>query len=109
MVGTATVGLGYFITNVPLQTYLVDIYRQYAASAIGATVVVRCIFATLLPLGALPLYSRLGLGWGNSVLGFIAALFIPVPLVLMRFGEHMRKKYRVNMSDDDSNVATIEL
>ncbi|TVY13955.1 Efflux pump rdc3 [Lachnellula arida] len=81
MIGTATVGLGYFITNIPLQAYLVDVYHQYAASAVGATVVLRCIFATILPLGALPLYNRLGLGWGNSVLGFIAVLFIPVPLV----------------------------
>ncbi|TGO63399.1 hypothetical protein BCON_0013g00450 [Botryotinia convoluta] len=91
MIGTATVGLGYFITNIPLQAYLVDIYHEYAASAVGATVVLRCIFATVIPMGALPLYDRFGLGWGNSVLKFIAVLFIPVPLLLMRFGEHLRR------------------
>ncbi|KAI9650700.1 hypothetical protein NHQ30_000722 [Ciborinia camelliae] len=95
MIGTATVGLGYFITNIPLQAYLVDIYHEYAASAVGATVVLRCIFATVIPLGALPLYDKLGLGWGNSVLGFIAVLFIPVPLLLMRFGERLRNSTKI--------------
>lgn len=94
MIGTATVGLGYFITNIPLQTYLVDVYQHYAASAIGATVVLRCIFATVLPLGALPLYHRLGMGWGNSVLGFIAAAFIPASLLLVRYGARLRRRFR---------------
>jgi hypothetical protein len=94
MIGTATVGLGYFITNIPLQTYLVDVYQDYSASAIGATVVLRCIFATVLPLGGLPLYHRLGMGWGNSVLGFVAAAFIPAPLLLVRYGARLRQRFR---------------
>lgn len=93
LIGTATVGFGYFITNIPLQAYLVDVYHEYAASAVGATVVLRCIFATVIPLGALPLYEKLGLGWGNSVLGFIALVFVPVPVLLIRFGERLRGRY----------------
>ena len=92
MVGTATVGFGYFITNIPLQAYFVDIFEQYAASAISASVVVRCIVAAVLPLGAPPLYGKLGLGWGNSVLGFIAVAFIPIPIIMMRRGERLRAR-----------------
>ena len=92
MIGTATVGLAYFITNIPLQAYLVDTFSQYAASAIAATVVFRCVVATVLPLAAPPLYQKLGLGWGNSILGFIAVAFIPIPIFMMRFGERLRSK-----------------
>ena len=92
MIGTATVGLGYFITNIPLQAYFVDTFKHYAASAIAATVVFRCVVATVLPLAAPPLYRRLGLGWGNSILGFIAVAFIPIPLIMMRLGERLRSK-----------------
>ena len=92
MIGTATVGLGYFITNIPLQAYFVDIYGRHAASAISATVVVRCLMATILPLAAPPLFNKIGLGWGNSVFGFIALTFIPIPLLMMRHGEKLRTR-----------------
>lgn len=39
------------------------------------------------------MYQRLGLGWGNSLLGFIALLLIPVPFVIMRYGEWLRKRF----------------
>ena len=91
MVGTAAVGAGFFLTLIPMQAYFVDVFGYYAASAIAATVVVRCFIATFLPLAGPPLYSRLGFGWGNSLLGFIALLFIPVPIFVMRFGERLRR------------------
>lgn len=92
MVGTATIGLGYFITNVPLQAYFVDVFGYISASAIAATIVVRCLLATVLPLAGPPLYNRLGLGWGNSLLGFIALLLVPIPLIIIRIGGRYRDR-----------------
>ena len=36
------------------------------------------------------MYDALGVGWGTSVLGFIALAFIPMPLILWTFGERIR-------------------
>lgn len=45
-------------------------YTKYAASAIAASSVLRSIAGGLVPLAGIPLYDRLGLGWGNTLLGF---------------------------------------
>ena len=62
MIGTATLGSGFFDTTIPLSAYLVDAYGVHAASAIGATVVVRCMVGAILSLTKTPLYANLGLG-----------------------------------------------
>ena len=94
MLGTAALGFGFFVTSIPLNAYLVDAYRLHAASAIAATIVLRCIVGALLPLAGPTLYASLGYGWGNSLLGFVALLFVPVPIMSMRFGERLRRNRR---------------
>lgn len=80
--------------SMPIQTYLVDAFTRYAASAIAAVAVWRSIVGALLPLAGLPMYERLGVGWGNSLLGFIAVALAPIPFLLLKFGERIRKDPR---------------
>ncbi|KAI4119372.1 MAG: hypothetical protein LQ338_007285 [Usnochroma carphineum] len=76
-----------------VQTYLVDTYTRFAASAIAAATVLRSLAGFGFPLFAPYMYDRLGYGWGNSLLGFIAiGLGIPAPLLLWAFGERLRKR-----------------
>ena len=75
--------------------YLVDTYTRYSASAIAATKVLQSITGAVLPLAGPALYSRLGLGWGNSVLAFIAVAFFPVPFLFYRYGERLRNMFSV--------------
>lgn len=46
--------------------------------------------AAVLPLAAPKMYETLGLGWGNSLLAFLALAMIPIPVVLFFRGEKMR-------------------
>jgi hypothetical protein len=80
--------IGLFL---PLTTYLVDCYPMYAASAMAANTVFRSLAGMLLPLAGPSMYANLGLGWGNSLLGFLCVLMIPVPLLLHRYGGRLRK------------------
>ena len=50
-------------SQVCIQTYLVDAFPQYAASAIAAIIVLRCIFGTILSIFGAKLYESLGYGW----------------------------------------------
>jgi hypothetical protein len=75
--------------------YLIDAFTIYAASALAANTAVRSIGNAILPLAGLPMYKALGMGWGNSLLGFIAILFIPVPFLMLRWGERLRKKFEI--------------
>ena len=99
MLGTATLGFGFFVTTIPLNAYLVDAYKLYAASAIAVTIVMRCIVGAVLPLAGPPLYQALGYGWGNGVLALVALVFVPVPVLFMRFGERIRKRGKIDIVD----------
>lgn len=75
-----------------VQTYLVDAFEQYAASAIAANMVLRNLVGALLPLGGRRLFETLGIGWGNSLLAFIGIALVPFPLMLYKYGERIRRK-----------------
>ncbi|RMZ82169.1 hypothetical protein DV738_g1860, partial [Chaetothyriales sp. CBS 135597] len=76
-----------------LQTYIVDAYQRYAASAVGAATFLRSLAGFGFPLFARPMFKALGLGWGNSLLAFLGiGIGIPAPLLLWKYGEMLRKK-----------------
>lgn len=81
----------------PIQTYIVDSFPQYAASAMAGMTCVRMLFGAVLPLAGPSMYRSLGLGWGNSLLGFVAVGMIPVPALIFKYGTTMRKKWPVKL------------
>ena len=96
IIGTALVGIGNIAVFMCITSYLVDAFTIFAASALAANTVVRSIMGALLPLAGQSMYASLGLGWGNSLLGFIAVACIPVPWALMKYGEKLRKSFDMN-------------
>jgi hypothetical protein len=76
-----------------VQNYLLDAYPRYAASVTAALTVLRSLLGALLPLGGLQMYDALDLGWGNSLLAFIALALVPIPVVFYVYGERLRKRF----------------
>ena len=76
--------------KISIQAYTIDAFTLYAASGLAANTVIRSIMAALIPLAAPKLYAVLGLGWGNSLLAFLALAMVPVPVLLFFYGERMR-------------------
>ncbi|KAI1384847.1 major facilitator superfamily domain-containing protein [Hypoxylon trugodes] len=93
---TSLAGVGLIFSFVPTQIYMVDAFTKYAASALAATSVVRSIFGGCLPIAGLPMYSTLGYGWGNSLLGFLAIIASVAPFLFLKYGEKLRTKYEVS-------------
>ena len=94
ILGTGVVGLGLLATFMPIQTYLVDAFTIYAASALAANTVLRSLVGAVLPLAGQKMYATLGLGWGNSLLAFIALAMCPIPVIFYRYGEKIRTSPR---------------
>jgi hypothetical protein len=90
-------GFGLMGIFAPLQTYMIDCFPQFAASAIAGMTALRCLFGALLPLAGPSMYQSLGLGWGNSLLGFLAIAFIPVPALLFRYGKVIRERWPITV------------
>jgi len=107
VLGTAFLGAGLFIIMVlpqillsrsyancekmPAAVYLVDAYTIHAASAAAAATVFRSLLGAFLPLAGGKMYDSLGVGWGTSVMAFIAVAFIPVPFLFFKYGQRIRE------------------
>ncbi|KAJ4288985.1 hypothetical protein N0V90_011327 [Kalmusia sp. IMI 367209] len=90
VIGTAILGGAMMIVFMPGLTYLVDAFTVHAASVSAAATVFRSLLGALLPLAGNAMYDALGVGWGNSLLGFIAVACIPVPVLFWIYGERIR-------------------
>ncbi|KAE8444769.1 hypothetical protein EG329_014229 [Mollisiaceae sp. DMI_Dod_QoI] len=98
IVGTSFIGLGNLFVMLPAQIYLVDAFGpKAAASALAANGLLRSLFGTFLPLAAPRLYASLGYGWGNSIFGFLALAFIPVPILFYKYGAQLRTRFQVKL------------
>lgn len=92
-IGAAIFAAGNQLVFQNCQTYIVDAYTRYAASAIAATTFFRSLGGFAFPLFADAMYQALGYGWGNSVLAFAGiAIGLPAPCILWWYGEALRKK-----------------
>jgi hypothetical protein len=84
IIGMFPFGVGMMGIFLPISTYMVDAFTLYAASATAALSATRSITGALLPLAGPTMYAKLGYGWGNSLLGFIALAMIPIPAILFK-------------------------
>lgn len=85
------------VTVIPITTYLVDAFPLYSASVSAARNVLTSFTRAWLPLVGPSLYARLGLDWGNSLLGFIALVFSLIQFVFIFYSERIRKKSRPDL------------
>lgn len=102
-----------------VNTYLIDAFTLYAASAMAANTILRSvrtskpldntfgknditdkrfssvqILGGVFPLFGLQMYNALGLGWGNSLLGFVSLALSGVPVAFYYYGERLRNSKR---------------
>lgn len=93
IVGTLFFGLGMISAFMAISTYLVDVFGVYSASALAANTLVRSIAGAFLPLAGQSMNEKLGLGWSNSLLAFIALAMVPLPFFFYIYGERIRSRF----------------
>ncbi|KAF8269310.1 major facilitator superfamily domain-containing protein [Lactarius quietus] len=87
-------GSSVFLIFLSLINYTVDAYLFAAASALAASTVSRSIFGAAFPLFARQMYEALNPRWASTLLGFVALAMVPIPIVLQRYGSHLRSRSR---------------
>jgi MFS family permease len=97
IIGMFPFGVGMMGVYMPIQTYIIDCYPKYAASANATLTATRSLVGALLPLAGPKMFDTLGLGWGNSLLGFLALAFIPIPILFIKYGKVIREKWPVDL------------
>ncbi|KAL5636342.1 hypothetical protein ACGC1H_004977 [Rhizoctonia solani] len=91
-------GFSIVLLFLSLFNYIIDAYLMYAASALAISTVVRSAFGAGFPLFATNMYEQLNPRIASTVLGAIAAAMIPIPFVLKKYGEVVRRKSKYSPS-----------
>lgn len=100
-IGVAILCFGLILSYTCIQTYIVDSYGRYAASAMAAVACVRSLCGFGFPLFAPYMFNSLGYGWGSSLLAFVGlALGVPAPFLLWKYGPILRAKSTYAASKD---------
>ncbi len=96
------IGLGLQLIFIEGITYIVDVYREDANSAMSAHVVVRSLVAASFPLFADDMYDRLGVAWASSVLALLSLVMAPAPFLFWVYGCKIRSWSRFSSSSSSS-------
>ena len=77
-IGTTFFTAGVIVNFQCIQTYVIDAYPLYTASAMGAASLLRAFAGFGFPLFGPAMYATLGYGWGGTLLAAVAALLVSV-------------------------------
>ncbi|KAI8253815.1 Efflux pump atB [Colletotrichum sp. SAR 10_77] len=97
MAGALLIPIGLFWTVLEFTgifTFLVDAYKQYAASAMASNGLTRCIIAAAFPLFGVQMYEKLGYEWATSLLAFLTVAMMPFPWLFFKYGKKLRGRSR---------------
>ncbi|OSD03245.1 MFS polyamine transporter [Trametes coccinea BRFM310] len=90
-IGYALIGAGMVVTFQGMQTYVIDAFTVYAASALAAVSFFRSIAGFGFPLFAPAMFSALGYGKGDTILAACAAgIGCPATYIFWRYGKKIR-------------------
>ncbi|GAM84718.1 hypothetical protein ANO11243_027190 [Dothideomycetidae sp. 11243] len=73
-------------------TYLIVVYKQNSAMAFGANTMIRSALAAGFPMFATQLFDNLGVQWANTLLGCLAVVLAPVPVIFYLYGAKIRAR-----------------
>lgn len=82
--------------------YIIDSYGDHAAVPLASITMVRYLVAGGVVMAARPMYETLGVDWTMTLLGCIAAVLTPAPLLFWIYGKKLRKRspYAQGPEDD---------
>ncbi len=68
---------------------------MFAASAIAANTFLRSLFGCIFPLFATYMFNALGINYTLTLLGGIALLLVPMPIVFLLYGKKLRARSKM--------------
>ncbi|KAG2416203.1 hypothetical protein HFD88_007396 [Aspergillus terreus] len=93
--------VGFGLTSIFMQgfNYLLDSYLSFAASAFAANTMMRSMVGSVFPLFTRQMFDNLGIQWAGTLLGCLAAVMIPIPVLFLFFGRRLRRMSRLVPAD----------
>jgi DHA1 family multidrug resistance protein-like MFS transporter len=85
-------GFGLLAIFLQSLNYLVDAYLMFAASAIAANTFLRSLAGAGFPLFSQAMFNSLGVNWAGTLLGCVAVVLVPIPVIFLKYGQKIRAK-----------------
>ncbi|KAJ5514261.1 hypothetical protein N7463_003813 [Penicillium fimorum] len=89
------IGFGVLCIFLPYFNYIVDAYLPIAASAVAANIILRSAVAAGFPLFSRQMFQNMGIQWAGTLLGCLAAIMTPIPIIFRTYGPWLRGKSKV--------------
>jgi DHA1 family multidrug resistance protein-like MFS transporter len=90
IIGASFFPMGAVLLFNAVLNYQADAYPMYVGSVLAGNDLLRCSAGAAFPLFASQMFRRLTIGWASSLLGFLAIAFIPIPILLYKYGKRIR-------------------
>jgi hypothetical protein len=101
-------GTGFILIFMALLNYLTDAYEIFAASALAAASGSRSVAGAVLPFAAKPMYSKLGVPWASSLLGFLSLAMCIIPWIFLWQGQRLRDGSRFCIFLKEKKIKELE-
>ncbi|KAL9102520.1 MAG: hypothetical protein Q9187_009113, partial [Circinaria calcarea] len=85
-------GFGLLAIFLQALNYIVDAYLLFAASAIAANTFLRSLAGAGFPLFSQYMFNALGVNWAGTLLGCVAVVLVPIPIIFYKYGARIRTK-----------------
>ncbi|KAJ9094562.1 hypothetical protein QFC20_006877 [Naganishia adeliensis] len=91
-VGGCLFGLAMLLVYVSANSYIVDSYVTYAASAMAAKTLMRSLAGASVPLWVTQMFHNMGFQYAGLTLALISCAIIPIPFLFFFKGGDVRKR-----------------
>ncbi|KAJ6551859.1 hypothetical protein B0H19DRAFT_1264487 [Mycena capillaripes] len=85
-VAGALFGFSMILIYVSANSYIIDSYSDYAASAIAAKTVMRSLVGAAVPLYVNQMFANMGFQWAGLLLALVSVAIAPIPFVFYVYG-----------------------
>ncbi|KAK0563185.1 hypothetical protein OC844_002328 [Tilletia horrida] len=94
IIASAPFGAGMVLVFLSTTNYLVDSYLIYASSVLAANSIIRSLFGMAFPLFTPAMYDALGIHGAPALAAGLAAVCVPFPFLLTKYGPAIRQRCR---------------
>ena len=92
-------GFAFIFIYVSANTYIVDSYSHFAASAMAAKTLMRSEIGAVVPLYVGPMFHNMGFQYAGMLLALVAIVIAPIPFVFFKYGEGIRMRSKRTTKD----------
>ena len=78
--------------NRPHTDFFTDSLLPSAASVLAGNTFIRSLFGAAFPLFARQMFTGLGIQWASTLLGCLALILVPIPILFWFYGHRLRQR-----------------